>query len=216
MGWCGTARGTAPFRSHIGNDGYSGFGVILEDGTNYAVKSTAVNTDGKGTDQANWLAWVTTYWWNASTDRPYAWVVEFSTAGISSDRVSLIMSVQSGRATLNAGPYFWKVQWSATGDYESDEGWFDVEAAQTAPDGSAYTFTQPDFPVFATQRSWQLPAYKQVEIPLPAEIMGREKVWLRIQPASRLSSGLGFLDGTIPMGYNAAGAMDYLAVRYNR
>ena len=105
---------------------------------------------------------------------------------------------------------------SATGDYESDEGWFDVEAAQTAPDGSAYTFTQPDFPVFATQRSWQLPAYKQVEIPLPAEIMGREKVWLRIQPASRLSSGLGFLDGTIPMGYNAAGAMDYLAVRYNR
>ena len=216
LGWCGTARGTAPFRSHIGNDGYSGFGVILEDGTNYAVKSTAVNTDGKGTDQANWLAWVTTYWWNASTDRPYAWVVEFSTAGISSDRVSLIMSVQSGRATLNAGPYFWKVQWSATGDYESDEGWFDVEAAQTAPDGSAYTSTQPDFPVFATQRSWQLPAYKQVEIPLPAEIMGREKVWLRIQPASRLSSGLGFLDGTIPMGYNAAGAMDYLAVRYNR
>ena len=216
LGWCGTARGTAPFRSHIGNDGYSGFGVILEDGTNYAVKSTAVNTDGKGTDQANWLAWVTTYWWNASTDRPYAWVVEFSTAGISSDRVSLIMSVQSGRATLNAGPYFWKVQWSATGDYESDEGWFDVEAAQTAPDGSAYTFTQPDFPVFATQRSWQLPAYKQVEVPLPAEIMGREKVWLRIQPASRLSSGLGFLDGTIPMGYNAAGAMDYLAVRYNR
>ena len=216
LGWCGTARGTAPFRSHIGNDGYSGFGVILEDGTNYAVKSTAVNTDGKGTDQANWLAWVTTYWWNASTDRPYAWVVEFSTAGISSDRVSLIMSVQSGRATLNAGPYFWKVQWSATGDYESDEGWFDVEAAQTAPDGSAYTFTQPDFLVFATQRSWQLPAYKQVEIPLPAEIMGREKVWLRIQPASRLSSGLGFLDGTIPMGYNAAGAMDYLAVRYNR
>lgn len=216
LGWCGTARGTAPFRSHIGNDGYSGFGVILEDGTNYAVKSTAVNTDGKGTDQANWLAWVTTYWWNASTDRPYAWVVEFSTAGISSDRVSLIMSVQSGRATLNAGPYFWKVQWSATGDYESDEGWFDVEAAQTAPDGSAYTFTQLDFPVFATQRSWQLPAYKQVEIPLPAEIMGREKVWLRIQPASRLSSGLGFLDGTIPMGYNAAGAMDYLAVRYNR
>ena len=213
LGWCGTARGTAPFRSHIGNDGYSGFGVILEDGTNYAVKSTAVNTDGKGTDQANWLAWVTTYWWNASTDRPYAWVVEFSTAGLSSDRVSLIMSVQSGRATLNAGPYFWKVQWSATGDYESDEGWFDVEAAQTAPD---YTFTQPDFPVFATQRSWQLPAYKQVEIPLPAEIMGREKVWLRIQPASRLSSGLGFLDGTIPMGYNAAGAMDYLAVRYNR
>lgn len=216
LGWCGTARGTAPFRSHIGNDGYSGFGVILEDGTNYAVKSTAVNTDGKGTDQANWLAWVTTYWWNASTDRPYAWVVEFSTAGISSDRVSLIMSVQSGRATLNAGPYFWKVQWSATGDYESDEGWFDVEAAQTAPDGSAYTFTQLDFPVFATQRSWQLPAYKQVEVPLPAEIMGREKVWLRIQPASRLSSGLGFLDGTIPMGYNAAGAMDYLAVRYNR
>ena len=216
LGWCGTARGTAPFRSHIGNDGYSGFGVILEDGTNYAVKSTAVNTDGKGTDQANWLAWVTTYWWNASTDRPYAWVVEFSTAGLSSDRVSLIMSVQSGRATLNAGPYFWKVQWSATGDYESDEGWFDVEATQTAPDGSAYTFTQPDFPVFATQRSWQLPAYKQVEIPLPAEIMGREKVWLRIQPASRLSSGLGFLDGTIPMGYNAAGAMDYLAVRYNR
>ena len=115
LGWCGTARGTAPFRSHIGNDGYSGFGVILEDGTNYAVKSTAVNTDGKGTDQANWLAWVTTYWWNASTDRPYAWVVEFSTAGLSSDRVSLIMSVQSGRATLNAGPYFWKVQWSASG-----------------------------------------------------------------------------------------------------
>lgn len=216
LGWCGTARGTAPFRNHIGNDGYSGFGVVLEDGTNYAVKSTGANTDGKGGDAANWLAWVTTYWWNASTDRPYAWGVEFSTANLSSDHVSLIMSVQSGRATLNAGPYFWKVQWSATGDYESDEGWFDVEAAQTAPDGSAYTFTQPDFPVFATQRSWQLPAYKQVEVPLPAEIMGREKVWLRIQPASRLSSGLGFLDGTIPMGYNAAGAMDYLAVRYNR
>lgn len=216
LGWCGTARGTAPFRNHIGNDGHSGFGVVLEDGTNYAVNSKTANTDGKGGESGNWLAWVTTYWWNASTDRPYAWVVEFSTEELSSSHVSLIMSIQSGRATLNAGPFFWKVQWSDAGDYESDEGWHDVEASRTAPDGSTYTYTQPDFPVFATQRSWQLPAYKQVEIPLPTEIMGRAKVRVRIQPASRLSSGLAFLDGTIPMGYNAAGAMDYLAIRYNK
>ncbi|MFQ7502454.1 MAG: hypothetical protein ACLRMJ_03650 [Alistipes finegoldii] len=69
-------------------------------------------------------------------------------------------------------------------------------------------------PVFATQRSWQLPAYKQVETRCPPRSWAAKG--LAPHPAaSRLSSGLGF-DGTIPMGYNAAGAMDYLAVRYNR
>lgn len=103
LGWTGTTKGIAPFRNHVGDDG-SGLGIILEDGTDYNANKKIFNTDGKGQGtNTNGNAWCNMYWWEEAAnegeeDTPNSWLVEFSTAGISTDRLSMQISVQGGRA----------------------------------------------------------------------------------------------------------------------
>ena len=117
LGWTGTTKGIAPFRNHVGDDG-SGLGIILEDGTDYNANKKIFNTDGKGQGtNTNGNAWCNMYWWEEAAnegeeDTPNSWLVEFSTAGISTDRLSMQISVQGGRALELVGPIFWKAEWS--------------------------------------------------------------------------------------------------------
>lgn len=111
LGWTGTTKGIAPFRNHVGDDG-SGLGIILEDGTDYNANKKIFNTDGKGQGtNTNGNAWCNMYWWEEAAnegeeDTPNSWLVEFSTAGISTDRLSMQISVQGGRALELVGPIF--------------------------------------------------------------------------------------------------------------
>ena len=52
---------TGPFGDNRGN--VNGFGIILEDGTDYQKNYQDTNTDGKGNTGGNaWLAWSNPYW----------------------------------------------------------------------------------------------------------------------------------------------------------
>lgn len=203
LGPVGSTKGTLPFRNNLGNK--SGLGIILEDGTDYLATNTSINSDGKGQD-ANSNAWVTTYWWNDDTNKGESWRIEFSTKGIVTQHLSMQISVQSGRALLECSPIYWKAQWSLTGDLEKEDDWTYIASYQV-----------PDFPMFQTYREWQLPAYKQIDFALPLEMLGHEKVYIRLTPENNISNTLEFGAGFVNGSSNRSGsAMDYFAIRYNK
>lgn len=203
LGPVGTTKGTEPFRNNLGNK--NGLGIILEDGTDYLASNSSINSDGKGQD-ANSNAWVSTYWWDDTANTGWSWRVEFSTKDIVTDHLSMQISVQSGRALLQCSPIYWKAQWSLTGDLSKAEDWTDIGSYQV-----------PDFPMYQTYREWQLPAYKQIDFPLPLEMLGHEKVYVRLTPENNLSNTLDFAGGFVNAGGSRSGsAMDYFAIRYNK
>lgn len=207
IGEVGTKRGIAPFKDHIGDDG-SGLGIILEDGTNYDPKSDyatcTINDDGRGQVKAG-DGWLSRYWWNVKTDKPEAWRIEFSTAGIETDHLSMQFTVQSGRKGT-ASPIFWKAQWSQTGDLTKDEDWTDIGEYQV-----------PDFPNDDGRREWQLAAYKQIDMELPLEMLNLDKVYIRLLPANNKANSItGFATGTVATGADSGSSMDYFAIRYNK
>lgn len=203
LGPVGTAKGTEPFRDHIGNE--NGLGIILEDGTDYMGTSSSVNTDGKGQDGTT-NSWKTNYWWNDETNTGESWRVEFSTKDIVTDHLSMQISVQSGRAILNCSPIYWKAEWSLTGDLSKAEDWTYIASYQV-----------PDFPIYATYREWQLPAFKQIDMELPLEMLGHDKVYIRFTPENNIANTLEFGGGFVNGGGSDSGsAMDYFAIRYNK
>lgn len=212
LGWTGTTKGIAPFRNHVGDDG-SGLGIILEDGTDYNANKKIFNTDGKGQGtNTNGNAWCNMYWWEEAAnegeeDTPNSWLVEFSTAGISTDRLSMQISVQGGRALELVGPIFWKAEWSTERNLADASKWQKIGEYQV-----------PDFPIWNNYHEWQLPAFKQIDFPLPLEMLGHEHVYVRLTPVSKAAStSYGWNAGEITNPYSGAGsAMDYFAIRYNK
>lgn len=191
----------------------NGFGIILEDGTDYGLtdgSAILANTDGRGrTNRLNEgnLAWGAVKWWNSSYDRPYFWLAEFSTAGIQTDCLSLQLQMlnqcQKGRS-----PRYWKVEWALHGNTEVDEGWSAVGDVFTVPD------VIPDNVDPAT---WMSAAFKPMDFRLPLEMLGHEKVYIRIGPASNKASDLyGYDNTTISADNYSGGTMNYFAVRYNK
>ena len=143
----------------MGDDG-SGLGIILEDGTDYNANKKIFNTDGKGQGtNTNGNAWCNMYWWEEAAnegeeDTPNSWLVEFSTAGISTDRLSMQISVQGGRALELVGPIFWKAEWSTERNLADASKWQKIGEYQV-----------PDFPIWNNYHEWQLPAFKQIDFP---------------------------------------------------
>lgn len=199
LGPVGTARGVEPFRNNIGNTRQVGLGIILEDNTDYMAVSEQLNSDGKGQDgQTN--GWRNQFWWDDTTHTPFYWKVQFSTTGITASHLSCQISVQSGRALLNCSPIYWKAEYSTDGS-----SWTKVASYQV-----------PDFPVYATYRDWQLPAFKQIDIPLPTSLLGKSAVYLRFGPENNIANTLEFAGGLVNGGgVNSGSAMDYFAIRYN-
>jgi hypothetical protein len=212
LGWTGIATGVSPFRNHIGDDG-SGLGIILEDGTDYKANTGKFNTDGKGQETNSYgTAWANLYWWEQPTeeggeDIPNSWLVEFSTVGITTDKLSMQMSVQGCRALENSCPIFWKAEWSTERDLTDASKWHLIGEYQV-----------PDFPIWANYHEWQLPAFKQIDFPLPLEMLGHEKVYIRMTPTSKnTNTTYAWNAGTVLNPYTSSGSgMDYFAVRYNK
>ena len=213
LGWTGTAKGIAPFKSHLGNADNYGVGIILEDGTDYKPSATSYNSDGKG-QEVNTVgtAWNNLDWWEPSEeedgeDIANSWLVEVSTAGISTDNISMQMTVQGGRALELTCPIFWKAEWSTEKDLTDDSKWNLIGEYQV-----------PDFPLFNNYHGWQLPGFKQIDFPLPLEILGHEHVYIRMTPTSkRCNTSFGWNAGEVTNPYTSTGsAMDYFAIRYNK
>ena len=106
-------KSTFIFGSNIGN--VNGMGIILEDGTDWwrdfadVNNNTSGDTSGGGKGKvprkgsAEGPAWVDWYWWDKANDRGHAWIVNFSTEGISTDVLSMQVSVLNDR--YDSGKY---------------------------------------------------------------------------------------------------------------
>ena len=184
----------------------NGFGIILPDGTDYGrAEFPNANNDGKGASAYNMkLSWRTNKWWNG--DRPEYWIIEFSTAGISSDCVSMQLATHNRSQDLQ-DPRYWAAEWSFQDDVSAsaDEQWHLI--AQ---------YVVPDVGIDANTLVNQSLGFKQMDFPLPVEILGHEKVYIRLHPTSKAAgSGYDYDESTLKQSGNG-NAISYFAIRYNK
>ena len=177
----------------------NGFGIVLEDGTDYGVKFPLLpteekNEEGKGTS-FNTMAWASAQFNKHASEMFNGWAVCFSTADINSDVLSAQVSMLN---TYSGSPTELRVQYLVPENPETalDELW-----------GLTWTdvmvFTVPDVVVWTNTKLSQCPGFKPVDIPLPADqLCGKEKVYIRLVPNRSSTTG--------------ASAMNYFAVRYNK
>ena len=217
IGWTGTSAGVSPFRNHIGMDGSidEPLGYSFADG--YVFDYSATNSDGKGKVGSNkkntyngvstklYDGWMSKLWWQDGSDEAESWVVEFPTKGISANHLSVqFTSYGAVTSTVGKTPYRWTLSWSETGDLTDASAWHKI-ADYVVPDGV----------VNGQEREWQLPAFKQYDFALPLSMLGRDRVYLRLQPAGKESNSLYFGEGTVEKGTDSGNGIDYFAIRYN-
>lgn len=186
----------------------NGFGVTLEDGSDYAAAYTGSVDKGQLLASAGWpMAWMKESWVNSS-GAFYSWELHFSTLGIATDVLSMQIS------SLNASqegksPVHWKVEWATSN--KSGTKWKEI-GRYSVPDIVLWSITQP----------WQSAGYKPVDIPLPLEMLGKADVYIRLTPADTAGNtpqgycDTKFVNGTAGSTSKANNALNYVAVRYNR
>lgn len=225
LGPIGTSASYA-FGYNSGN--INGLGIIMDnckefpDGYDWGSASTGTAFEGinkteagKGkTPKACLAAWSCWYNWNRESDRPYSWIFEFSTLGISTSQLSmqvamLNLAASNDKVKYAYGPRHWEVQWSTTGRDEYDEDWTTVLEEFMVPDTVNWT---P-----ATQ-AWMSPAHKPINVRLPLEMLNRPQVFIRIRPLRQMggdytSFNVPPTDGNWMM---PSTAMSYFAIRYNK
>ena len=105
--WGGTNKG------NINGNG------VVENGKQMC-SDPGTNNDGKGNlTSAEFSAWTNKcQWWNTETDRSEAWLLHFSTQGISTDVLSMQVAMQNRSI---GGPRYIRVDWSEHGDNNRDD-----------------------------------------------------------------------------------------------
>ena len=183
-----------------GNNNQYGTGVLLPDGTKQNTASST-NSDGKGAASGSALG-ANCKWWNDEKNRGEAWVVNFSTEGISTDQLSLQFTALDAASAGAGTPRYWRVDWSETDDMD---GTWNTIAHYTVPDVSNYSNTLLH----------QLPAFKNINIPLPLSLLGKKQVYLRLIVDKNLCSN-GTTYATEPITKSLNSYLGYLAIRYNK
>lgn len=184
--------------SFLGNTNQYGNGVM--EGSSKQNTSTSTNSDGKGGTALSGLG-CNSAWWNAEKNRGEAWIVEVSTSGISTDQLSLQFTAANW-SNNPGGPRFWKVEWSEHGDM--DGAWKTIT-----------TYTVPDLSNWSNTLMHQLPGFKNINVALPLEMLGKSKVFIRLIVDKNLGgSGNTYASQPLPATCNTA--LGYLAIRYNK
>ncbi len=205
IGQCGSGKLKGKYEEGAGIelDGGGIYQPWVDNGT-----ESAQNTDGKGWYKDNLkISWSNKYWWDDG--RGYCWLVNFSTEGIVSDRVSMQFAMYNNSQSARS-PRYWKAQYSLTTtdcSADSDSEWTDIGE-----------FTVPDVAIWASQNDWQTLGTRVYDFPLPTEILGKESVSIRLMPRNNKAAAKSvdsYDTSTIAnnSGYNT---MDYFAVRYNK
>lgn len=188
--WGGTNKGNV-----------NGNGVV-ENGKQMC-SDPGTNNDGKGNlTSAEFSAWTNKcQWWNTETDRSEAWLLHFSTQGISTDVLSMQVAMQNRSI---GGPRYIRVDWSEHGDNNRDD-WNPITEFQV-PDIVNWNYTL----------YWQCAGYKYINVPLPLELLGKDDVCIRFSAANKKAGGKEdgeFDDQIITTGEIA---FSYIGVRYNK
>ena len=192
-----------------------GAGIELEDGGIYQPwvdngTESAQNTDGKGWFKDNIkLSWSNKYWWDSDNSRGYCWLINFSTKGITSDRVSMQFAMYNNSQSARS-PRYWKAQYSLTTtdtSVDADSEWIDIAE-----------FTVPDVAIWASQNDWQTLGTRVYDFPLPTEILGKESVSIRLMPRNNKAAAKSedSYDSSSIANNSGYNTMDYFAVRYNK
>ena len=148
-------------------------------------------------------------WWDFDQDRGYAWMLNFSTKGVSS-KLSMQISVLNSSQRFHS-PRYWKAEWSEVDsmDPSKDAQWHPI-GEYTVPDISQWTGT-----LFSS-----VVGYKAINMDLPAELLGKDNVYIRLMPVNDLCSGGGDYTDTFITddedGDKHASSIDYIAIRYNK
>ena len=103
----------------------------------------------------------------------------------------------STKGLTGSAPRYWKVEWS-------------VDDSQWSQAGS---YTVPDVTQWDNTCYWQLCGYKHVNCELPVDVLGKEKLYIRLIPAHDKAGQTKSYDG----GTKANGkwsSVAYFAVRY--
>ena len=160
---------------------------------------------------ACFTGWANHFWWDYDTGRPYSWLFNFSTEGISPNHISMQISVLNPQQNWYS-PRYWKAEWSFT-------------ESQAAKDDSQWhligNYTIPDVSVWANTLYSSLVGFKTIDFELPLEILGQPNVYIRLSPTSDLcSNGADYANAHLidqPAGEAAhASAIEYFAIRYNK
>ena len=218
IGLTGTSAGVAPFKNHKGADASLDEPLGYSFATGYYFDYSGTNSDGKGKvdsrsknnsyngDSAKiYDGWMSKAWWNDATDKAESWIIEFSTKDVTASHVSMqFTSYGAQTGATGKTPYSWTAYWSETGDLSDDAAWHKI-ADYVVPDGV----------VNGQERDWQLPAFKQYDFALPLEILGKEKVFIRLRPSSKDTNTGYFGEGSIADGTDSGNGIDYFAIRYN-
>ena len=206
IGKCGSSRkGKYAEGAGIELDGGGIYQPWVDNGT-----ESDQNTDGKGWFKDNIkLSWSNKYWWDSDSSRGYCWLVNFSTAGITSDRVSMQFAMYNNSQSARS-PRYWKAQY-AIGTTDTSKGndgaWKDIAE-----------FTVPDVAIWASQNDWQTLGTRVYDFPLPTEILGQESVSIRLMPRNNKAAAkdAGSYDSSTIANNSGYNTMDYFAVRYNK
>lgn len=189
-----------------------GNGCFLPNGNPLPVNESQGNNTGKG-----WFvgsgdygsAWSNKFWWDTDIDRGEAWLIKFSTQGISTDQLSLQVSVLNSAIK---SPRDFAVEWSLHDDSDRlADDWIHIA-----------DYTVPDFTVWASTQNHQSNAFKEINIPLPLEMLGKSAVYIRLRAKEPMSSGGGaYRDFDLRTEANnsaptAVSSMNYCAIRYNK
>ena len=206
IGKCGSSRkGKYAEGAGIELDGGGIYQPWVDNGT-----ESAQNTDGKGWFKDNIkLSWSNKYWWDSDSSRGYCWLVNFSTVGITSDRVSMQFAMYNNSQSARS-PRYWKAQYAiGTTDTSkgNDDAWKDIAE-----------FTVPDVAIWASQNDWQTLGTRVYDFPLPTEIHGQESVSIRLMPRNNKAAAkdAGSYDSSTIANNSGYNTMDYFAVRYNK
>ena len=155
--------------------------------------------------------WASHYWWDYDSSRPYGWMFNFSTEGISTNHISMQISVLNTQQNWYA-PRFWKAEWSEVDsmDAKDDAKWHLIG-----------NYTIPDVSVWANTLYSSIVGYKTIDFELPLDILGKPAVYIRLVPVSDVcSNGSDYANDILinqPAGDGAhASAIEYFAIRYNK
>ncbi len=173
------------------------------------INGTGTNFGKSWVPNSVYTGYSNSYWWDYENERPYGWIFNFSTAGVSTGKISMQVSVMNMDQSYYS-PRYWKAEWSLVSDQsaKSDSKWHLI-GNYTVPDVSTWSNTLYSSTV----------GFKQINFTLPQEILGHDNVYVRLCPANDLcSDGADYANAHIKdkESGKAVSAIEYFAVRYNK
>lgn len=189
-------------KTNLGN--LNGNGVVKEDGSKLSTH-TSTNSDGKGAvnagDNSSWQC-INKDWWNYEKERGEAWLIEISTQGVSK-QLSLQLSTMNW--TQKGAPRYWHIEWAEDPDMDKKNNWKRIAS-----------YSVPDVANWANTLMSQLPGQKAMDFLLPMEMLGKEKVYIRLIVAENKASDSYSYDEAKIATTEVGNVLGYVAIRYNK